>query len=169
MRYQQNFAIIMTVVLTLGMARVAWGLAGEITSPALACPVATNGDADPVVVRINHALKESTKSFAHGHFINAHTVLAFGGDTRELNAMLERLAKIDGVEISVRFSGNVKDSQPTQLALRVATDTPRDSAWSIDHSAWNDPHLLTITINLDAPSIDREALVIPNIVGKSSD
>lgn len=178
MRYRNT--VLLALVTIAGLAilappRIAWGLAGKLDRPSIAVPTVGQdtvgeksgaegvaGVPDPVCSAIQKVLSEHARQFVSGRFINAHSTLEFSGNTVELNALLKDLAAVEGAKIQIRFSKGTD-----QLLQR--TDPGEDAPpyqWSIEHNAWGDAQLLTVTIFVGDGKIKIEDLRIPTIVGR---
>ncbi len=158
--------LLMASGLLLGTVSKGWALAGEVNTPSFAIPVDSEGRADEVMEKVNAALQKTKEEFAGGRFVNAWTVLNFDGQSKQLNDLLKSLSEIEGLEITVRFVGKQQDSRPAAASdapspqdVALLTRDPIQSAYAVEHSAWSDPHHLTVTIN--AETIDVVGLEIP--------
>lgn len=161
------FPLLLIVAVLFGATKKSWALAGNLDSPSIACPVDSDGKADAVIEKVNASLQNARAEFAHGRFVNARTILQFNGATNQLNKLLDDLATIEGIEITVRFvsgqQADGRDEGASEFDFTSASARLLDSVYSIEHMAWSDPHQLTVTINLDADSIDVNELALPKI------
>jgi len=143
-------------------AATAFALAGTLKHPSIAI-ASTNDQQDPVGARMQKVLMDHKEKFVTGHFVNAHSVLYFGGSTDDLNQLLNDLATIDGTELTVRFS----KSRGAAQALLAQEETKLACQWEIDHNTWTSPNALTVTIHLGDGKIDLERLALPTLLGRA--
>ena len=128
----------------------SFGLAGDLTRPALAFP---KGFPESAQTNILKALQPTDCKFIGGTFLNSSTTLKYGGDTRALNLFLEGLVKCSGAILSVRFQTE-SDSE--------------DCDWLLTHSALQ-PGRFTVHLNLKSSHINLDDLVIPESNGPPLD
>jgi hypothetical protein len=135
-----------SLLLTLALATNAFALAGELREPGLAFP-----QTFPESARTNltAALTRPDCTFLGGFFLNSFTNLRYQGETTALNLFLEGLVKCPGVTLSIRFQTD---------------STPADCDWMLAHTA-DQPHKLTVHINLKSSRINLEKLVLPESKG----
>ena len=114
---------------------------------------------------MNEVLQSHEKEFTGGSFLNAHSVMYFGGGTVGVNALLGDLAKVEGVTVLVRFS---KETGVTRWMF-PGKDTPADRQCDceVDHNGWADAQVVTLTIYLGGGRIDPDALEVPPITGQA--
>jgi hypothetical protein len=124
----------------------SFGLAGDLTKPALAFP---RGFPESAQTNILSALQQTDSRFIGGSFLNSSTTLKYGGDTRALNSFLEGLVKCTGVILSVRFDAE-SDSE--------------DCDWLVTHSALQ-PGRFTVHVKLKSSHIKLDDLTIPESKG----
>ncbi len=155
----------MAVVLAVGClvrAGVAHALAGDLTTPSISIPTVDgkpDGKPDPVAERMHRVLLAHAKEFTGGHFLNAHSVLHYGGGTKTVNALLDGLSKVDGATVLVRLS---KDAGVTRML--VGEKGP--CSCSIDHNGWGDAQVISVTIYLGGQGVDADGLDLPPIRGR---
>jgi hypothetical protein len=153
------------VVLAVGClvrAGVAHARAGDLTTPSISIPTVDgkpDGKPDPVVERMHRVLMAHAKEFTGGHFLNAHSVLHYGGGTKTVNALLAELSKINGAVLYVRLS---KDAGVTRML--VGEKGP--CSCSIDHNGWGDAQTISVTIYLGGEGVDLDGLALPAIQGR---
>ncbi len=153
------------VVLAVGClapAGRAHALAGDLTTPSISIPTVggkPDGKPDPVAQQMHGVLMSQAKEFTGGYFLNAHSVLHYGGGTKTVNALLDGLAKVQGATVLVRLS---KDAGVTRML--VGEKGP--CSCSIDHNGWGDAQVITVTIYLGGAGVDADGLSLPPIQGR---
>lgn len=158
---------LMAAALLAGVCGIQGGklyaLGGNLERPSISIPTTgLDGKRDPVVEAMHKVLTGQTKQFTGGHFINAHSVLHFGGGTKAINALLDGLAKIERATVHIRFEkGPGVTQQP--FAGKQQPEKPCDC--SIDHNAWANAREITVTIHLGG-DVDVSQLVVPPIEGR---
>ena len=126
----------------------ALALAGTLTKPGVALPSNFPKDAHQ---QIAAALRHPDCKFLTGNFVNWHTTLLYGGDTRALNQFLAALAKCPGVTLRVTF---------------VADPVPGATCdWVVEHSA-GEPltapeNSFQIRVNLKSERVRRAEVLLP--------
>jgi hypothetical protein len=153
------------VGLAIGHGGVAHGMGGNLDRPSIAIPVdPKTRETDRVAQKIAEVLQAHHKEFTGGSFLNAHSVLYFGGATAGVNALLDDLAKVEGATIRVRFS---KAAGVTRWMF-PGEDTPADRPCDceVDHLGWGAARTLTVTVYLGGGRIDLDALNLPPIMGQ---
>jgi hypothetical protein len=157
-----------TIGLALGHGGVAYGMGGNLSRPGISIPAdPQTKEMDRVAQKINEVLVAHQKDYTGGSFINAHSVLYFGGETKGVNALLNDLAKVDGVTIRVRLS---KEAGVTRWMF-PGKDTPGDRPCDceVDHMGWGAARAVTLTIYIGGGRIDPDALDLPLISGQPGD
>ena len=117
----------------------------------------------------HEALAEQTELFVGGWFINSHTKLYFRGDAKQISAALERLAKIEGAELSIRFSkqpGLAEQPFPAEQPAPTEKPADRSCQWMVEHNAWTTATALQVVIYVGDPSLDLEELSLPMVFGR---
>src|SRR5262249_11505643 len=134
-------------------------MGGRLQRPGIAIPTG-----DSTVAAMNTVFASHDKQYAGGHFINAHSVLNFKGGTKTINALLDELSKIDRAVVQVRFSKG-----PGSIVIPFGTkgEQPKESDCSVDHNAWSDAHVVTVTIYL-GDDVKLEDLTLPAIHGRGT-
>ena len=143
-------ATIISLCVLFALTCRSFGLAGDLTKPALAFP---KGFPESAQTNILSAIQRTDSKFIGGNFLNSSTTLKYGGDTRALNLFLEGLVKCPGVILSMRF------------------DTESDSDdchWLLTHSALQ-PGRFTVHVNLKSSHIKLDDLTIPESKGPPLD
>jgi hypothetical protein len=151
--------------LAVGYGGDAYGMGANLGVPSISISAdPQTKKMDPVVKKLDEVLKAHQKEYTGGSFLNAHTVLYFGGKTAGVNALLADLAKIEGVEIMVKFS---KDAGVTRWMF-PDKDTPADRPCDceVDHLGWGAGRAVTLTVYLGGGRIDPEELQLPPIAGQ---
>jgi hypothetical protein len=150
------------VVLAVGClvrAGVARALAGgNLTSPSISIP-ADGGKMDPVVERMYRVLAAHTKEFTGGYFLNAQSVLHFGGGTKTINALLDGLSKVDGATVTVRLAKGAG-------VTRLFDGEKGPCACSLEHMGWGSARAISVTVYLGSEGVDADELVLPAIQGR---
>lgn len=150
------------VGLAIGHGGVAYGLGGNLTGPSISMPGdPKTRELDPVAKKLAEALQAHTKDFTGGSFLNAHTVMYFGGKTRGVNALLDDLAKVEGATIQVRFSKEAGVTRWMFPGKDIPADRPCDC--EVDHMGWGGARAIRVTIYLGGGRIDPDALELPPI------
>ena len=98
------------------------------------------------------------KEFTGGHYLNAHSVLHYGGGTKTVNALLDELSKVEGATLYVRLS---KEAGVTRML--VGDRGP--CSCSLDHNGWGGARAITLTIYLGGEGVDADAVALPTIQG----
>lgn len=142
--------------------KLAFSAAGKLDKPGIAVP-SHDGTPDATAAAINAILAKHEKHFVGGHFINAHTELAFGGGTKTVNSLLAELSKIEGAFLYVKFS---RDDELVN-APEFGDDSPKPYDCTIAHNAWADGDSLHITIRLGG-NVAIEELSLPAIRGHAA-
>jgi hypothetical protein len=159
--------LLMVAALLAGACGIQGGslyaLGGNLERPSISIPTTgLEGKLDPVVEAMHKVLTSQEKQFAGGHFINAHSVLHYGGGTKTINALLDGLAKVEGGVVRIRFEkGPGVARQP--FSGKQQPEKPCDC--SIDHNAWANAREMTVTIHLGG-DIDIDELVVPPFEGR---
>ncbi len=152
----------MAVVLTVGClvrAGVAGGAGGgDLTTPSIAVP-ADGGKPDPVVERMQRVLTAHAREFTGGHFLNARSVLHFGGGTKTINALLDELSKVEGATVNVHLAKGPG-------VTRLFSGEKGPCACSIEHMGWGGARAISLTIYLGGEGVDADELVLPVIQGR---
>ena len=130
------------LLLGLGVAQRAFPMAAELTEPSLVLPKDFPRAASTNILAV---LRASDWKSLGGHFVNASTILEYGGDAQALNHFLERLLGCRGVVLYVRF-----ETDPTPVAYD----------WRVSHSA-HQPGEFTVILNLKSSRIAWEQVGIP--------
>jgi len=141
-------------------------MGGNLSGPSISIPVdPQTKQLDRVAQKIAEALRAHQKEFTGGSFLNAHSVLYFGGETAGVNGLLDDLAKVEGATILVRFS---KEAGVTRWMFPTK-DTPTDAPCDceVDHLGWGAARGVTVTIYLGRGRIDLDALNLPAITGQA--
>jgi hypothetical protein len=151
--------------LAFGLGGVAYGMGGNLSRPGISIPAdPQTKEMDRVAQRIADVLVAHQKDYTGGSFINAHSVLYFGGETKGVNALLSDLAKVEGVTIRVKLSKEVGVTR----WMFPGKDTPNDRSCDceVDHMGWGAARAVTLTIYLGGGRIDLDALDLPLITGQ---
>jgi hypothetical protein len=146
MNMKTSIVMFLASVAVLSAGVRAYAMAGNLAQPSIALP---EGTPKEVRERIISALNDKECMFLEGHFINAHTTLLYGGGTKSLNQMLNRLAECDYFRIKIRF---IKQES--------------GAAWTVTHNAWANNEDLEVQVNLAVEAIQVEKLDIP-VLGRS--
>jgi hypothetical protein len=151
---------------------LAHGLGGNLDRPGIAVPTVGQGDdkkPDATVKAMHEALSDQKDLFVGGWFINSHTKLYFRGDAKQISAALERLAKIDGAEITVRLSkqaGVAQQPFPVEESAPPEKPADRSCQWMVEHNAWTTATALQVVIYLGDPAVEIEELSLPTVYGR---
>ena len=119
-------AILLLLVSAL-LVPMAFGRAQDLDKPSLAFP-----QASALREKVMRVISSKQIKFLHGRMINASTTLQYAGDSTNLNAFLEQLAKCEGATVNVSFSGDKSDTDWT-LAHNALSDASEFSV--IVHTA----------------------------------
>lgn len=130
----------------------AFALGGTLDRPGLATPAGV--DLRPAI----EVLSDDAFDYTTGWFINSHSMLCYAGDAADLNRFLDALSRVDGVTLSLRFS---KETGPESSPF-PGGPAPKPCQWSVDHNAWGDAGLLSVTVYLGDGKIDFEQLALPS-------
>jgi hypothetical protein len=151
----------MAVVLSVGcLARAGVAptrSAGDLNTPSISIPY-DGGKPDPVVEKMQRVLASHTKEFTGGHYLNAHSVLHFGGGTKTINALLQELSKVDGVTLHVRLAKG-----PGVTRLLVGEKGP--CVCSVEHNGWGNAQQISVTVYLGSEGVNADDLDLPAIQG----
>ncbi len=154
------------VGMVLGHGGIALGMGGNLAGPSISIPADPQTKAmDPVVRKIADLLQAHKKDFTGGSFLNAHSVMYFGGGTAGVNSLLNDLASVEGATVRVRFS---KEAGVTRWMF-PGKDTPayHPCDCELDHMGWGAARAVTLTIYLGGGRIDPDALELPLITGQA--
>lgn len=140
-------------LLLCATASQAYALGGWLEQPSISIGDATDR-------QLFQVLNHEKFQFVGGFFINWNTTLAYAGNADNLNAFLEKLAKIDSINVAVRFSkhpGGI--ANPFPLPEKEADVRP--CQWKIEH--WAGMKKVTVEIFVGEGAIDVEQLRLPEI------
>lgn len=141
MSMKRLIAGLVAVILTLSVVAKAHAMAGDLEHPSLAFPEDMPA---ALQAQIMAALSGKDAKFLQGHFINADTTLAYGGNTESLTSMLARFSECDGIRIKVSFVRG-----------------PAAESWTVRHNAWGDARYIGVQVNVSATEIDLQKLELP--------
>ena len=124
----------------------ALALAGDLERPSIALPESTDQGWRDAVMQV---LNDRSAEYLGGQFINANTMLRYGGDSESLSRFLAGLAKCPGTRIVITFT---KDA---------------DAHWVVQHHGGADARRFHIRIRTGTDGLPLEELRLPDIVGTS--
>ncbi len=153
-----SMAAFVLAVGCLVRADAAHARAGDLTRPSISIPV-DGGKPDPVVERIYRVLAAHEKEFTGGHYLNALSVLHYGGGTKTINALLDELSKVEGATLHVRLAKEAG-------ATRMLVGEKGPCSCSLQHNGWGNAHDISLTIYLGGEGVDADALDLPPIQGR---
>lgn len=133
---RRTFVALAAVIgLAIENGGVAYGMGSNLTGPSISIPAdPQTKEMDRVAQKIAEVLQAHKKRFTGGSFLNAHSVLYFGGQTAGVNALLGDLAKVEGATIRVRFSKEAGVTRWMFPGDNTPADRPCDC--EIDHMGW---------------------------------
>lgn len=143
--------------------KLAFSAAGKLDRPGIAVP-SQDGTPNATAASINAILAKHKKQFAGGHFINAHTKLAFAGGTKTINSLLAELSKVEGAALYVKFS---RGDESVDALPVFGDDPPKSYDCVISHHAWSDADSLYITIHVGG-NLAIDELSLPVIHGHAA-
>ncbi len=129
--------LFLAVLLPLSAISSALALAGDLAAPSLSFP--ENSTAREAVMKV---VSDKQFRFLDGHYINALTKLHFGGDAASLNDFVARLAKCEGMKVSVSFA-----------------EQKEGVSWTLEHNAWTDAGAIRIDVN--TRYVAKDAVKLP--------
>lgn len=141
---KHHIALIPLLAILVSATPSALSLSGTLDRPSIAFPHSIDPNWRDSV---NKALATEGTRFLDGRFINATTILRYGGSTDALSLFLDRLARCSEIRLRIRF------------------DQTLDTNWSVHHNAWVDPMAFEIRIDPHSPHINMPGLVLPEIIG----
>ena len=117
--------LFLAVTLPLLAITPAFGMAGDLPTPALSFPEHSSSRTSVMKV-----VSDKQFRYLQGHYINALTKLHYAGDAASLNDFLARLAKCEGITVSVSFD-----------------EKTEGVSWTLEHNAWADAGGIQIDVN----------------------